>query len=142
VGPANPVGSLTRQLQLDGQKSFITGVTISGVKEPGPISGETGATGIVTGYAIDATTLGTTNHRVGTLTLDLAQYNKLGFDVFAGGADQDGNCVLDATITSPCLNKVITAKYNPLPEPDGLGPTDFSVEGFLWLEPADSPYNY
>jgi hypothetical protein len=96
-------------------------------------------TGKITAYAIDAATLGTTNKRVGTLTIDLAQYNnKIAYLHLNDAA----GCNIDETIESPCLNLPIMAKYNPLPAPDGLGPTDFSVEGFLWVTPANSPYNY
>jgi hypothetical protein len=96
----------------------------------------------ITAYAIDATTLGTTNHRVGTLTIDLTQYNSPEANYLA--LDENGNptCSVDPAQPSPCINKVISAKYNPLPPPNGLGPTDFSVSGFLWLTPASSPYNY
>jgi hypothetical protein len=38
---------------------------------------------------------------------------------------------------------VITAVYNPLPaDLGGIGPLDTAVEGFLWVTPASSPYNY
>jgi hypothetical protein len=96
----------------------------------------------MTAYAIDATTLGTTNKRVGTLTIDLTQYTSAEENFFK--FDEDGNpiCSVDPAQPSPCINKVISAKYNPLPPPNGLGPTDFSVSGFLWVTPASSPYNY
>jgi len=97
---------------------------------------------VVVGYAIDAATLGTTNRRVGTLTIDLAQYNSYDTDYFTN-IDGSGNCIVaSSTVAYPCLNKVITATYNPLPAPDGVGPTDHAVEGFLWIQPADSPFNY
>jgi hypothetical protein len=96
--------------------------------------------GTITGYAIDAATLGTTNTRVGTLTLNLLDYNSESLNLM--DADGTDGCVLDATILAPCLNRVISARYNPLPAPAGIGPTDFAVEGFLWFTPADQPYNY
>jgi hypothetical protein len=98
--------------------------------------------GTITAYAIDATTLGTTNKRVGTLTFALTQYNSDTENYIPVAADGNPTCTVDPAQVSPCLNKVISAKYNPLPAPDGLGPTDFTVSGYLWLTPALSPYNY
>jgi hypothetical protein len=95
--------------------------------------------GVVSGYAIDASTLGTTNRRVGTLTFDLdqltsSQANYLDFD----GSD---GCTMDATILAPCLDLIILAEYAPLPAPAGAG-TAQTVPGFLWISPASAPYNY
>jgi hypothetical protein len=95
--------------------------------------------GTITAYAIDASTLGTTNHRVGTLRIDLSQYKSN--DSAYIHLINTGGCDIDEHIESPCLNKVITARYNPLPV-GGLGPVDADVEGFLWVTPANSPYNY
>lgn len=97
--------------------------------------------GLIVGYAIEASTLGTTNKRVGTLTFDLAQYTNAS-ENYLHFNDEPG-CNMDETIESPCFNKVITARYNPLPaEQGGIGPVDFATEGFLWVTPASSPYNY
>jgi hypothetical protein len=96
--------------------------------------------GTVTAYAIDASTLGTTNRRVGTLTLDLTAFDSDAENLL--DADGSDGCSIDATIIAPCFNRVITARYNPLPAPDGIGPTDYAVEGFLWFTPAGAPYNY
>jgi hypothetical protein len=69
--------------------------------------GHTSAAGVVSGYAIDASTLGTTNRRVGTLTFDLAQFASTGVDyIYFGGS---GGCVLDATVSASCLNLIISA---------------------------------
>lgn len=101
----------------------------------------TDGTGTVTAYAIDASTLGTTNRRVGTLRFDLSQYNSV-TSSYLHLSDAAG-CSIDEQIESPCLDKVITAVYNPLPASEGgIGPVDLSVEGFLWITPANSPYNY
>jgi hypothetical protein len=108
--------------------------------DPTVQSDRTDPTGVLTAYAIDAATLGTTNHRVGTLTIDLAQYAST--EVNYLDLDTSDGCAMDATIVAPCLNRVIRAVYNPLPAPDGLGPTDLAVEGFLWISPASAPYNY
>jgi hypothetical protein len=96
------------------------------------------------GYAIDASTLGGTNKRVGTLLINTKQYDVLGQALMqpngaAGCSMGDGELVYE----SPCLDKVITAVYNPLPaEQGGIGPADQQVEGFLWVTRAGSPYNY
>ena len=95
--------------------------------------------GMVTAYAIDAGTLGTSNRRVGTLTFDLAQYNSTQINYFdLTGTD---GCTVDATILAPCLNLIIQAAYAPLASPDGVG-TAQTVPGFLWISPATAPYNY
>jgi hypothetical protein len=117
--------------------------TVEGTSYDAPELGtsNTQGFGTIVGYAIEASTLGTTNKRVGTLTIDLGQYtneaeNYLHFNGQPG-------CNVDETIESPCFNKVITARYNPLPAAQGgIGPVDFATEGFLWVMPADSPYNY
>ena len=97
--------------------------------------------GTIMGYAIEASTLGTTNKRVGTLTIDLAQYTNEGENYLHFNGEP--GCNMDETIESPCFNKVITARYNPLPAAQGgIGPVDFATEGFLWVTPASSPYNY
>jgi hypothetical protein len=96
----------------------------------------------IAAYAIDATTLGTTNKRVGTLRIDFSQYVSSTTDYF-DNATGTGSCVVGATTVGyPCLNKTITATYNPLPAPNGLGPEDLNVEGFLWIQPGSSPFNY
>lgn len=105
------------------------------------IPDETEGLGAITAYAIDAATLGTTNQRVGTLRLDLTQYNSE--TVSYVHLNDTPGCDIDEQIESPCLDKVVTAIYNPLPaEQGGIGPSDRAVEGFLWVTPADSPYNY
>ena len=97
--------------------------------------------GMITGYAIDASTLGTTNKRVGTLRINLSQYNSE-TTAYIHLNDAPG-CKVDESIESPCLDNVIMAIYNPLPAAQGgIGPADKAVEGFLWVTPADSPYNY
>jgi hypothetical protein len=93
----------------------------------------------LTGYAIDATTLGTTNKRVGTLTIAPSQYSSLTIDYLPSGP---ATCTIDPTQISPCINKIVSATYTPLPAPDGLGPSDASVAGYLWITPASAPYNY
>jgi hypothetical protein len=104
-------------------------------------SDRTEGQGIVTAYAIDASTLGTTNKRVGTLRFDLSQYSSTTTS-YLHLLKQPG-CDIDELIESPCLDKVITAVYNPLPaDLGGIGPLDTAVEGFLWVTPASSPYNY
>ncbi len=138
-------------------KSYTVGFAVFGVSDDGsteaviegwtpldPSNAETPpltvGSGTITAYAIDASTLGTTNKRVGTLTLDLTAFNS-GSENLLDAEGSDG-CSIDATILAPCFNRVITAQYNPLPAPDGIGPTDFAVEGFLWFTPASAPYNY
>jgi len=100
----------------------------------------TEAAGIITGYAIDASTLGTTNKRVGTLRIELGVYKSLSLAYIH--LNNAAGCRIDETIESPCLNLSIKATYNPLPAPNGIGPVDTNVEGFLWVTPANSPYNY
>ena len=104
-----------------------------------PVTYSTTGYGILLGYAIDAATLGTTNRRIGTLTIDMAQFDSPS----TGYLDIDGSlaCEMDATIVAPCLNLVISAEYAPLPTPDGIG-TPQTVAGFLWIAPASAPYNY
>jgi hypothetical protein len=100
----------------------------------------TSGAGTITGYAIDAATLGTTNRRVGTIRIDLAAFNSDSVNLL----DVDGSdgCSIDSTILAPFLNRVITARYDPLPVPDGIGRVDYAIEGFLWFAPASAPYNY
>jgi hypothetical protein len=105
-----------------------------------PLSQYSGGKYTVVGYAIDASTLGTTNRRVGTLTIPLGQYINARVNYFdTNGAD---GCVMDASLLYPCLNLVVTASYEPLPAPDGVGVTQPSVPGFLWIAAASEPYNY
>ena len=111
-------------------------------RTPGTVIPKSDGVGTITAYAIDAATLGSTNKRVGTLTFDLAQYNSATENYLPVDADGNPTCTVDPAQASPCLNKIISAKYNPLPAPDGVGPTDFTVAGYLWLTPALSPYNY
>lgn len=95
--------------------------------------------GILVGFAIDAATLGTTNRRVGTLTIDMDQFTS----ATVAYLDLDGSsaCEMDATILAPCLDLIISATYAPLPAPDGAGSSQ-TVPGFLWIAPASAPYNY
>jgi hypothetical protein len=74
------------------------------------------------------------------LAFDLAQY--LSEDTNLLDLDTSDGCALDAAILAPCVNRVITASYEPLPAPDGIGSSDPAVEGFLWIAPASAPYNY
>ena len=122
-------------------KGFALLVDAVDFKESMLGSDRTDGQGVVTAYAIDASTLGTTNKRVGTLRFDLAQYSSATTSYLH--LLQQPGCDIDELIESPCLDKVITAVYNPLPpEQGGIGPLDTSVEGFLWVTPASSPYNY
>lgn len=133
----HPAGGHTALLSISdaGDGTGVSGTT-TGDARPG---NSTSGFGVVTAYAIDAATLGTTNRRVGTLTFDLAQYNSSLINYFApAGPDA---CVLDASIVAPCLNLIIQADYVPLPAPAGAG-TAQTVPGFLWLSPATAPYNY
>jgi hypothetical protein len=92
--------------------------------------------GIVVAYAIDASTLGTTNRRVGTLTFDMAQYHKNNEDYFETG------CRVGEDATAPqCLDLVITATYAPLAV-GGVGVVTENVTGFLYWSPATAPFNY
>jgi hypothetical protein len=101
-----------------------------------------GAETPIVAYAIDATTLGTTNHRVGTLSIDFTQYQVFGVNYFANMSG-GGSCIVGThNVAYPCLNKVISTTYQPLPSPDGLGPSDATVEGFLWFQPASTAFNY
>jgi hypothetical protein len=101
-----------------------------------------GAETPVVAYAIDATTLGTTNHRVGILSIDFTQYQAFGVNYFANMSGGESCIVGTNSVAYPCLNKVIAATYKPLPAPDGLGPSDATVEGFLWFQPATTAFNY
>jgi hypothetical protein len=94
--------------------------------------GGTNGFGVVIGYAIDEATIGTTNVRVGRITFDLAQYD-------ADGENLSSNCEMEDNGTYPCLNRVISALYEPLTE--GAGEKGL-VTGFLWWAPAATPYNY
>jgi hypothetical protein len=93
----------------------------------------------IVGYAIDAATLGTTNRRVGTIAIDLLDFASTTENLLDFAA---GECLLDAALDAPCINRVITAVYQPLPAPDGVGAPDTAVEGFLWMTAATAPYNY
>ncbi|MFN0181179.1 MAG: hypothetical protein ACKVZ0_20425 [Gemmatimonadales bacterium] len=95
---------------------------------PGSTQGE----GTVFAYAIDAATLGTTNARVGTISIDLNQYDDPEVNLF-------GICVLDDGKTS-CLPRVVSATYKPLGD-GGVGVVT-TATGFLWWAPATAPYNY
>jgi hypothetical protein len=103
---------------------------LHGIK--GGLGGTEGA-GVVVAYAIDASTLGTTNLRVGTITFDLNQYDAPGEKLF-------GDCVIDAEARYLCLPRVIDATYEPL-DRGGVGVTRV-VTGFLWWAFAKEPYNY
>jgi hypothetical protein len=95
--------------------------------------------GIVVAYAIDASTLGTTNRRVGTLTFNLDQYHKNNIDYF------ETDCTVGEDETAPrCLDLLITATYAPLAV-GGVGQATEeggSVTGFLYWSPATAPFNY
>jgi hypothetical protein len=129
TNPSDPTGT---NLVVQGYEPRVAGSV------PSKSDGE----GTITAYAIDATTLGSTNKRVGTLTFSLAQYNSDVENFIPVNGDGNPTCMVDPNQASPCLNKVITAKYNPLPAPDGIGPTDYTVAGYLWLQPANTPFNY
>jgi hypothetical protein len=128
----SPTGSSAgEQLVLgthdDGQfRAFLTG---SGTHSRGE--------GIVVGYAIDASTLGTTNRRVGTLTFDLAQYHQNNVNYF------ETDCTIDDVPDAPrCLDLVITAVYEPLEGDAGVGEVTGAVTGFLYWSEASAPFNY
>jgi hypothetical protein len=133
----------TLQFELLGFSEVGDGVSLSGASfifsNGDAPRGNTFGGGVVSGYAIDASTLGTTNRRVGTLTFDLAQFTSAGTDyIYFGGSD---GCVLDASISASCLNLIISTDYAPLPAPSGVGSAQ-AVPGFLWMSPATAPYNY
>jgi hypothetical protein len=141
--PIAPKGGVRTVLTLSTLtiKGFSLLVDAVDLKDPTFGPDHTEGLGIVTAYAIDASTLGTTNKRVGTLRFDLSQYSS-STTSYLHLLKQPG-CDIDGLIESPCLDKVITAVYNPLPpEQGGIGPLDTAVEGFLWVTPASSPYNY
>ena len=96
-------------------------------------SGQTNGDGVIVGYAIDASTLNGANVRVGTLTIDLNQYD-------LPYRDQFGTCSLDDASTYECLPLVVYASYEPLAV-GGIG-TAQKVPGFLWWSPTSVPYNY
>lgn len=96
-------------------------------------AGRTEGDGIVEAYAIDAATLGTTNVRVGVITIDLNQFDDPASNMF-------GTCDLDDTNTFACLPMVASATYQPLAI-GGAGSLT-TATGFLWWAPAGSPYNY
>jgi hypothetical protein len=98
-----------------------------------------GFTGPLTAYAIDASTLGGANRRVGTLSIDIQQqYN---FNSAPGSSLFQGDCLLDDVTGIPCLNQVIFVDYTPL-ETGGVGVPTTGVPGFLYFVPADAPFNY
>ena len=102
--------------------------------QPG-IKGNAGVTvgdGTMVAYAIDGATIGGTNVRVGTLTIDLDQYDLPDVNLF-------GICFLDDG-KYPCLSHVVKATYEPLAS-GGVGQSS-TVSGFLWWSPAETPYNY
>lgn len=93
--------------------------------------------GTVVAYAIDASTLGDTNDRVGTLTFEMDQYHANNTDYFAE------DCDLGDSETAPrCLDLIISADYAPLPDPDGVGEATDDVQGFLYWSDATEPFNY
>jgi hypothetical protein len=109
------------------------------IYETHPVSGDvqkdqTVGKGVVQAYAIDASTLGTTNRRVGILTIDMTQFNNHPGDLFSE------TCEVAAAVR--CLDYVLTASYAPLASPDGLGVAQPSVLGFLYWTAAESPFNY
>ena len=108
-----------------------------GVEFTPGIKGEMGQTegdGVIEGYAIDASTLNGANVRVGTLIIDLNQYDTPHLDRF-------GSCALDDSGSHECLPQVVYAIYKPLGE-GGIGTVQTTVPGFLWWSPASLPYNY
>jgi hypothetical protein len=102
--------------------------------QPG-IKGQVGQTvgdGTIVAYAIDAATIGGTNVRVGTLTINLDQFDVPDENLF-------GICFLEEG-KFLCLPKVVTATYEPLASGGSGEPSE--VSGFLWWPPATAPYNY
>lgn len=131
---------------VEGDKPFVRSVGLNGESNTVVKFGESGhrtyaSKGLTTiiGYAIDASTLGTTNRRVGTLSIDLLDFASLDQNLLPGNALE---CSLDDTLLQPCINRVVSATYNPLPAPEGVGSPDTVVEGFLWLSYVKTPYNY
>jgi hypothetical protein len=97
---------------------------------------KTEAAGSVEAFAINASTLGTTNVRVGILTFDLAQFASEVTNYF------DTDCTIADVDDAPrCLDLVITATYAPLAV-GGVGVVNNNVTGFLYWSPATSPFNY
>jgi hypothetical protein len=105
-----------------------------GVAATSSIKGEggvTNGTGTIVAYAIDASTLHGSSVRVGTLSIDLAQYD--------AREDLFGKCDMGLESVG-CLPVLVRAYYKPL-EVGGVG-TGQEVTGFLWWSPATAPYNY
>lgn len=111
--------------RLDLGVEFTPGIKGTGAQTVGD--------GVIVGYAIDARSLNGANVRVGTLTVDLNQYDR-------ADRDQFGTCALDDSNTYECLPQVVYAAYEPLAV-GGIG-TSQKVPGFLWWSPASVPYNY
>lgn len=142
VCPKLPAIKGATQTQLTLGQPSVGSLLVHAIDFADPAAADqTSGKGVVTGYAIDAATLGATNTRVGTLRFDLQQYFSATIS-YLHLLKQPG-CDIDELIESPCLDRVITAVYNPLPrEQGGIGPVDLSVEGFLWVTPASSAFNY
>ena len=91
--------------------------------------------GVIEAYAILASTLGTTNQRVGIITIDLAtEFTKQDGNMFSS------DCTF-GTDAVRCLPEIITASYRPLTV-GGLGLAADAVTGQLWWAAADKPFNY
>jgi hypothetical protein len=126
---ACPVGGCNSFLIFDDLKAGGLSVQYKAGIKGAP--GSTVGTGTIDAYAIDAATLNGANVRVGTITIDLTQYNSV--DNLFGTCDMGDDQVL-------CLPLVVTATYKPLGA-GGVG-TIQTVNGFLWWAPATRPYNY
>lgn len=115
-------------------------------RPPCPPIEETGHThgeGIITAYAIDASTLNTTPKRVGILTFDLKSFTKKDGNLFKTECT-----VNEVTINGSntpelirCLPHIFEARYEPLPV-GGVGEETDKVEGFLYWVNATTPFNY
>ena len=124
----------------DAQVKYVgAGSTMGRNSNDDPNGDKTKGEGVIVAYAIDASTLGTTNKRVGTLTIDLTQYGTVEGNLFASDCT-----VADASFElARCLPPTITADYTPLSAADGgIGTATAAVPGFLYWKSATSPFRY
>jgi hypothetical protein len=123
IGETNEMLEFARQ-DADGKVHRIAG---------GTTTGGTQGQGVIQAYAIDHATLGSSNVRVGILTIALTEYGDNSVNYFHTGCDMG----VPDTGALPCLNKVIKADYMPLAGPDGVGS---SITQADWDEAVDGPY--
>jgi hypothetical protein len=142
------IGENDEFLRFTAREGQGVGFNYDGVRITGG-GRNTDAQGVLEAYAIDASTLGTTNQRVGILTIYLEQFILDGTNLFTE------SCTITGVAGSPrCLDTVIMADYKPLDAPDGVGtaitstkdanglPVSGGVSGFLYWSSATSPFNY